>query len=122
MLRNRTYADIVDTTFDTPLVQLTRVIPPGHATVLLKLEFFNPFSSVKDRIGRTMIEAAERAGLVNKETRIIEPTSGNTGIALAFVAASRGYHLMLTMPESMSLERRGMLQALGANLVAATGA
>jgi cysteine synthase A len=117
MLRNRTYADIVDTTFDTPLVQLTRVIPPGHATVLLKLEFFNPFSSVKDRIGRAMIEAAERAGLVNKETRIIEPTSGNTGIALAFVAASRGYHLTLTMPESMSLERRGMLQALGANLV-----
>jgi cysteine synthase A len=120
MLRNRTYADIVDTTFDTPLVQLTRVIPPGHATVLLKLEFFNPFSSVKDRIGRAMIEAAERAGLVNKETRIIEPTNGNTGIALAFVAASRGYHLTLTMPESMSLERRGMPQALGANLVAAT--
>ncbi|MEN6493019.1 MAG: cysteine synthase A [Thermoguttaceae bacterium] len=117
MSRNKTYGDIVQTTFDTPLVKLRRVIPAGHATVLLKLEFFNPFSSVKDRIGRAMIEAAERDGILTADTQIIEPTSGNTGIALAFVAAARGYHLTLTMPESMSLERRGLLRALGANLV-----
>lgn len=117
MPRQQTYTDIVQTTFDTPLVKLGRLIPPGQATVLLKLEFFNPFSSVKDRIGRAMIEAAEKAGIVNRETQIIEPTSGNTGIALAFVAAAKHYHLTLTMPESMSLERRALLRALGANLV-----
>ena len=117
MSRQQTYSDIVQTTFDTPLVKLGRLIPPGHATVLLKLEFFNPFASVKDRIGRAMIETAEKAGIINPETQIIEPTSGNTGIALAFVAAAKGYRLTLTMPESMSLERRAMLQALGANLV-----
>jgi cysteine synthase A len=117
MPRARTYGNIIETTFDTPLVKLNRVVPPEHATVFLKLEFFNPFASVKDRIGRAMIEAAEKAGILSPETQIIEPTSGNTGIALAFVAAAKGYRLTLTMPESMSLERRGMLRALGANLV-----
>jgi cysteine synthase A len=117
MSRNRVYSDILQTTFDTPLVKLNRIIPPGHATVLLKLEFFNPLSSVKDRIGRAMIEAAEKAGLITPATRIIEPTSGNTGIALAFVAAAKGLNLTLTMPESMSTERRALLRALGANLV-----
>ncbi|MHB8970715.1 MAG: cysteine synthase A [Pirellulaceae bacterium] len=117
MARNVVYSDVVQTTFDTPLVRLRNVIPSHHATVLLKLEFFNPYSSIKDRIGRAMIEAAERAGVLTRETQIIEPTSGNTGIALAFVCAARGYHLTLTMPESMSIERRGMLRALGANLV-----
>ncbi|NUQ61570.1 MAG: cysteine synthase A [Pirellulales bacterium] len=117
MPRKQVYGDIVQTTFDTPLVKLGRVIPIDHASVLVKLEFFNPFSSVKDRIGRAMIEAAERDGIIGPDTHIIEPTSGNTGIALAFVAAAKGYRLTLTMPESMSVERRGMLQALGANLV-----
>lgn len=117
MSRKQVYSDIVQTTFDTPLVRLRKVVPSGHATVLLKLEFFNPFASVKDRIGRAMIEAAEKDGRLTKQTRIIEPTSGNTGIALAFVAAAKGYDLTLTMPESMSIERRGMLGALGATLV-----
>ena len=117
MSRQQTYSDIVQTTFDTPLVNLGRLFPPGNATVLLKLEFFNPFSSVKDRIGRAMIEAAEKAGLISEDTEIIEPTSGNTGIALAFVAAAKHYSLTLTMPESMSLERRALLRALGAKLV-----
>lgn len=117
MSRKETYADIVETTFNTPLVKLGKIVPPGHATVLLKLEFFNPFSSVKDRIGRSMIEAAEKAHNLSPDTKIIEPTSGNTGIALAFVAAAKGYDLTLTMPESMSIERRGMLRALGAKLV-----
>jgi len=112
----KTFASIVETTYNTPLVRLNGVVPPGAATVLLKLEFFNPLSSVKDRIGRAMIEAAERDGILNPETHIIEPTSGNTGIALAFVAAARGYRLTLAMPESMSLERRALLRALGANL------
>ncbi len=117
MTRGQIYDDIVGTTCNTPLVRLKRIVPPGAATVLVKLEFFNPCSSVKDRIGRSMIEAAERDGRLRPETQIIEPTSGNTGIALAFVAAARGYHLTLTMPESMSLERRALLRALGANLV-----
>jgi cysteine synthase A len=117
MTHRQVYADVVQTTFNTPLVKLNRIVPPGYATVLVKLEFFNPLSSVKDRIGRAMIEAAERAGILTPETQIIEPTSGNTGIALAFVSAARGYHLTLTMPESMSLERRALLRVLGANLV-----
>jgi cysteine synthase len=117
MPRSIIYSDIVQTMFDTPLVRLNRIIPQEHATVLLKLEFFNPLSSVKDRIGRAMIEAAEHARILTKDTHIIEPTSGNTGIALAFVAAAKGYQLTLVMPESMSLERRALLQALGANLV-----
>ncbi len=117
MPRGKSYVDIVETTFDTPLVRLRKIIPSDHATVFVKLEFFNPLSSVKDRIGRAMIEAAERDGLLNPDTQIIEPTSGNTGIALAFVAAARGYRLALTMPESMSLERRSLLAALGARLV-----
>ena len=117
MPRAKVYPDIIQTTFDTPLVKLNRLIPAEHATVLLKVEFFNPFSSVKDRIGRAMIEAAEKAGTIGPETEIIEPTSGNTGIALAFVAAAKGYRLTLTMPESFSLERRALLRALGATLV-----
>jgi len=117
MPRGNIYQNIIDTTYNTPLVRLGRIIPSGGATVLLKLEFFNPLSSVKDRIGRAMIEAAEQAGIVTPETHIVEPTSGNTGIALAFVAAAKGYRLTLTMPESMSLERRQLLAALGASLV-----
>ena len=117
MAREHAYESIVDATFDTPLVRLHRVIPPARGRVFLKLEYFNPLSSVKDRIGRAMIEQAEAQGLINADTRIVvEPTSGNTGIALAFVAAARGYRLTLTMPESMSTERRSLLRALGAHL------
>jgi cysteine synthase A len=117
MPRGQVYDGVIATTYDTPMVRLGRILPAGAATVLLKLEFFNPMSSVKDRIGRAMIEAAEREGILSSESQIIEPTSGNTGIALAFVAAARGYRLTLTMPESMSLERRALLRGLGANLV-----
>jgi cysteine synthase A len=117
LLHGRAYDSVIDTTYNTPLVKLNRVIPQGHATVYVKCEFFNPLASVKDRIGRAMIEAAESEGLINKDTHIIEPTSGNTGIALAFVCAAKGYKLTLTMPESMSMERRNLLKAMGANLV-----
>jgi cysteine synthase A len=111
------YNNIVETVGGTPLVKLNKVTQGIDATILLKCEFFNPLSSVKDRIGMAMIEAAEQDGTLTENTVIIEPTSGNTGIALAFVAASRGYKLILTMPESMSLERRTLLAMLGADLV-----
>jgi cysteine synthase A len=117
MPRGKTYANVLQTVGETPLVRLNRVIPPDHATVLAKCEFFQPLNSVKDRIGVAMIEAGEREGKVTPETHVIEPTSGNTGIALAFVCAAKGYRLTLTMPESMSLERRALLRALGANIV-----
>jgi cysteine synthase A len=115
--QGRIYENIIDTIGGTPLVRLNRLIPKDHATVLVKCEFFNPLSSVKDRIGAAMIEAGERDGKIDKDTVIVEPTSGNTGIALAFVCAAKGYKLILTMPESMSLERRRLLKALGAQVV-----
>lgn len=115
-LHNKAYANMAETVFNTPLVKLNRVVPEG-ANVYVKCEFFNPMASVKDRIGKAMIETAERDGLINKDTHIVEPTSGNTGIALAFICAARGYKLTLTMPESMSIERRALLRALGADLV-----
>ena len=117
MLHGAAYDNVIETTYNTPLVKLNRVIGSDHGTVYGKCEFFNPMASVKDRIGRAMIDAAERDGTVNKDTQIIEPTSGNTGIALAFVCAAKGYKLRLTMPESMSMERRGLLRALGSDLV-----
>jgi cysteine synthase A len=116
MPHGKIYGSITDTVFNTPMVKLKRVAPEG-TNVLAKLEFFNPMASVKDRIAEAMIAAAERDGIINTDTHIIEPTSGNTGVALAFVCACRGYKLTLTMPESMSMERRVLLRALNANLV-----
>ncbi|MEI8290796.1 MAG: cysteine synthase A [Verrucomicrobiota bacterium] len=118
----RIYNNIVETVGRTPLVKLNKVTAGVDATILLKCEFFNPLSSVKDRIGAAMIEDAEKRGILKKDTVIIEPTSGNTGIALAFVAAAKGYKLILTMPETMSLERRTLLAMLGAKLVLTPGA
>jgi cysteine synthase A len=115
--QGRIFDDITQAIGGTPLVRINRLVPAGHATVLAKCEFMNPLGSVKDRIGIAMIEAAERDGKVDKETTIVEPTSGNTGIALAFVCAAKGYRLILTMPESMSIERRRLLAALGAQVV-----
>ena len=118
----RIYNSIVDTVGRTPLVKLNRVTDGVDATILLKCEFFNPLGSVKDRIGMAMIEDAEQRGILKKDTVIIEPTSGNTGIALAFVAAAKGYKIILTMPETMSVERRTLLAMLGAKLVLTPGA
>src|SRR3954451_21539070 len=117
MPRNKTYDNVAQAIGDTPMIRLNRLIPAGQATVFAKCEFFQPLNSVKDRIGVAMIEAGERDGKVKKDTIIVEPTSGNTGIALAFVCAAKGYKLILTMPESMSVERRRLLKALGAQVV-----
>ncbi|HUR55605.1 MAG TPA: cysteine synthase A [Gemmataceae bacterium] len=115
-IRGHVYDDITQTIGHTPLIKLRRVVGDAKATVVAKLENFNPLWSVKDRIGVAMIDAAEKAGKITKDTMIIEPTSGNTGIGLAFVCAARGYKLAVTMPESMSLERQRLLKAFGAKL------
>src|SRR3954452_18856439 len=115
--QGRIFNDITETMGGTPLVRINRLIPKEHAIVLAKCEFFNPLGSVKDRIGVAMIEDAEKRGKIDKDTVVVEPTSGNTGIALAFVCAAKGYKLILTMPESMSIERRRLLKALGAQVV-----
>ena len=117
MFRKKTYENIAQAIGDTPMVRINRLVPPNHATVFAKLEFFQPLNSVKDRIGVAMIEAGEREGHIKQGTTIVEPTSGNTGIALAFVCAAKGYKLILTMPESMSVERRALLRFMGAELV-----
>jgi len=116
------YPDITRAVGNTPLVRINRIAKDVKAVILAKLEFFNPLSSVKDRIGVAMIEAAEHQGLLHEDSVIIEPTSGNTGIALAFVCAAKGYRLILTMPDTMSMERRQLLRILGAELVLTEGA
>ena len=113
--------NITELVGNTPLVKLNRLTTSSKASVVAKLEYFNPSHSVKDRIGVAMIDAAEKAGLINKDTIIVEPTSGNTGIALAFVAAARGYKLVLVMPETMSRERRLLLRGYGADLILTPG-
>jgi len=119
---SKIFSDITKTVGNTPLVKLNRIAKGLEATVLVKLESFNPLSSVKDRIGVAMIEDAEKRGVLKKNTTIIEPTSGNTGVALAFVAAAKGYKLILTMPDTMSIERRQLLAIFGAQLVLTPGA
>src|SRR4051794_23806295 len=119
--RGKIYDDITQCIGHTPLIRLRRVAGDAKGTVVAKLESFNPLWSVKDRIGVSMIDAAEREGKVNKNTTIIEPTSGNTGIGLAFTCAARGYKLIVTMPETMSLERRRLLKAFGAEVVLTPG-
>ncbi len=115
------YNNIVETVGRTPLVRLNHITKDLPATIAVKCEFFNPLGSVKDRIGMAMIQDAEERGVINADTTIVEPTSGNTGIALAFVAASKGYKLILTMPETMSVERRTLLAMLGAKLILTPG-
>ena len=117
MPRNKFYQNAAEAIGETPMIRINRLVPEGHATVYAKCEFFQPLNSVKDRIGAAMIAAGERDGKINADTHIVEPTSGNTGIALAFVCAAKGYKLTLTMPESMSVERRALLRAMGADLV-----
>ena len=121
MARPKVMENILDAVGNTPLVKLNRIAGQGSATVLAKLESFNPMSSVKDRIAKSMIEAAEKKGKVNRDTTIIEPTSGNTGIGLAMVCAVKGYKLVLTMPETMTVERRKLLAAFGTQLVLTPG-
>jgi cysteine synthase A len=120
-IRGKIYDDITQTVGNTPLIRLRRVTDGAKATVVGKMENFNPLWSVKDRIGVAMIDAAEREGKINKDSTIIEPTSGNTGIGLAFTCAARGYKLVVTMPETMSLERRRLLKAFGAEVVLTPG-
>ena len=115
------FKNIIETVGKTPLVRLEKISQGLPGNILGKLEFFNPLASVKDRVGVAMIEAAEKEGKINKDTTIIEPTSGNTGIALAFISAFKGYRLILTMPDTMSVERRKLLMALGAELILTPG-
>lgn len=122
MARQKTLNSIVEAVGNTPLVRLNRIVPDGSATVYAKLESFNPMWSVKDRIAKAMIEDAEKKGLIDRETTIIEPTSGNTGIGLSMVCAAKGYKLILAMPETMTVERRSIMAALGAQLVLTPGA
>src|SRR6202140_4296952 len=119
--RGRIYDDITQCIGNTPLIRLRRVVDKAKGIVLAKMENFNPLWSVKDRIGVAMIEAGERDGKIKKDTTIVEPTSGNTGIGLAFTCAAKGYKLIVTMPETMSLERRRLLKAFGADVVLTPG-
>src|SRR3989441_7264181 len=119
--RGKIYDEITQCIGHTPLIRLRRVVGNAKATVVAKPESFNPLWSVKDRIGVSMIDAAEREGKIDKDSTVIEPTSGNTGIGLAFVCAARGYKLIVTMPETMSLERRRLLKAFGAEVVLTPG-